>query len=467
MNWIFHVPYPRQSARLLSRFGRRTAKLALLGVLLSACNHFLDVQPELQVDESQAITNASTAETAVNGLYNRLGSDGYYGSNYQALSYLSGGDIQWTGSQGAPQEVVLHKLTADNSYVSNAWQAIYRTILSANYLIETVPNVTDPQFTPARRNQFLGEAHFVRALAYFDLARGWGGVKLVTKPTRTLADQAGIGRSSLDETYAQVLRDLEAAEALLPAATNRNRATQKTVWALRARYHLYRQEWEPAEQYAGKLIGDGANYALAKPYSAFFANNAVATPESILEIAYSNAFRNNHSNWWLPPALGGRREWAPTPQLVTALNETTTGGNRKDVLARTAPPGNLWYGRLYYRNPTGTDPAYVLRLAEQYLIRAEARTRLDKPTEALSDLNAVRDRAGLAALQLNSAGDLLLAIENERRLEFAFEGDRWFDLVRTGRVDEVLNITDPNRWLFPIPNSERLADPSIEQNAGY
>ena len=129
-------------------------RIVPLVLLLSGCNQFLDVQPVLQVDEQRAITSATTTEVALNGLYNRLGNDGYYGSNFSALSYLSGGDIQWTGSQGAPQEITARKLTADNGYVGQAWATIYRTILSANYLLETVPTLTDPQLTADRKTRF-------------------------------------------------------------------------------------------------------------------------------------------------------------------------------------------------------------------------------------------------------------------------------------------------------------------------
>ncbi|MGV3589972.1 MAG: RagB/SusD family nutrient uptake outer membrane protein [Adhaeribacter sp.] len=435
-------------------------------IILGSCDNFLEVQPELQIDESQAIINAGTAESALNGLYNQLGSNGYYGSNLPALAYLAGGDIQWTGSQSGPQEIVLHNIIADNGYVTNAWSSIYKTILAANYLIVGVPNITDPLLTQAKREQFVGEASFVRALAYFDLARGWGGVPLILTPTRTPSDHANISRSSLNDTYAQVLKDLETAENLLPETTNRNRATKKTVWALRARYHLYRQEWAQAEQYASKIIND-SNYKLAKPFNTFFANNAAGTPESVLELAYSNSFKNGHSNWWLPPALGGRREWSPSPALVELLNDPLTGGNRKELLARTAPPGNLWYGKLYYRTPTGTDPAYLIRVAELYLLRAEAQAQLGQLDLALIDLNAVRDRAGLAPVTLENKEDILLAIENERRLEFAFETDRWFNLVRTNRVAPVLGITDANKYLFPIPNAEIITNKNIAQNPGY
>ncbi|XWW46618.1 RagB/SusD family nutrient uptake outer membrane protein [Fibrella sp. USSR17] len=438
--------------------------------LLAGCNSFLEVQPVLQVDEQRAITSANTAEVALNGLYNRLGNDNYYGSNFPALSYLSGGDIQWTGSQGAPQEITARKLTADNGYVSQAWQGIYQTILAANYLLETVPTLTDPLLTEARKGQIQGEALAIRALAYFDLARGWGGVQLVLKPTRSATENTGITRSSLADTYAQVLKDLTAAEPLLAATTNRNRVTRKTVWALRARYHLYRQEWEQADAYATRLIDDATNYKLVKPYNAFFANNAVNTTESVFELAYSNSFKNGHFNWWLPPALSGRREWAPNAQLVTLLNNPAIGGNRSAVIGQTAAPGNLWYGRLYYRNPTGTDPAYLIRIAEVYLIRAEARAKLGKPADALVDINAVRSRADLTALTSTTTPTtdaILLAIENERRLEFAFEADRWFDLIRTGRVATVLGITDANKYVFPIPTSEILADKALTQNKGY
>jgi hypothetical protein len=443
--------------------------LYLLPILLifTSCKKFLELDPQLQVDEAKAITNAATAETALNGLYNRLGNNSYYGSNFPALSYLSGGDIQWSGSQSAPQEVVQHKLTADNGYVGSAWTAIYRTILSANYIIAQVPAVTDPQFTEAKKNQTLGEAYFIRALSYFDLARGWGGVPLITAPTRTAGENANVPKSSLKETYALVLKDLEQAELLLPETTNRSKATRKTVWALRARYHLYQQEWALAESYASKIINDKQNYSLLKPYSAFFAKDATGTAEAVFELSYSISSTNNHSNWWLPPALGGRREWSPKDQLVTLLNDVNTGGGRSELLGKTAAPGNLWYGKLYYRTPVGTDPAYIIRTAELYLIRAESFAQQNNLAAALADVNAVRDRAALSPLIAVDKNAVLAAIAQERRLEFAFETDRWFDLVRRGKVAEVLAITDARKYLFPIPTSEILANTAITQNDSY
>jgi hypothetical protein len=442
-------------------------------LLFTSCKKFLETQPQLQVDQSQAITNAGSAATAVNGLFNLLASNSYYGSNFPALSYLSGGDIQWSGSQGDPSEITKHLTSATNGYVQSAWTSIYRTISQANYIITYVPKVTDPLLTTATRNQYMGEAYFIRALAYFDLARGWGGVQLVLTPTTLPSDNIGIPRSSLANTYAQVLKDLNAAEALVPTGVNRNRVTLRTVQALKARFYLYQKQWALAEQFATSVINDNTNYFLVTPYSAFFANNALATSESVFELAYTVSNANNHSNWWLPPALGGRREWSPNDALVALLNNPAIGGNRSALIGQTAPPGNLWYGKLYYRNPLGTDPGYVIRISELYLIRSEARVQqgnLTGANSAQSDLNAVRARAGVAASTAATLPDILLALEKERQVEFPFEADRWFNLVRTDRAQTVLSLPDKHLYLFPIPFNETLVDPQLSgnnRNPGY
>lgn len=438
-------------------------------LLLGSCKKFLETAPQQQVDESQAITNAASAGTATNGMFNLLASNGYYGSNFPALSYLSAGDIQWTGSQADPREITSRLTTAANGYVGSAWTAIYRTISSANYIINKVPGVSDPQFSTALRNQYLGEAHFVRALAYFDLARGWGGAQLILTPTTTSADNTNIRRSTLAETYAQVLNDLNTAEALVPTAVNRNRVSQRTVWALKARFYLYQQEWTLAEQFATQVL-TSSDYSLVRPYNAFFANNAASTSESIFELAYTVSNTNNHSNWWLPPVLGGRREWAPSDALVRLLNDPAVGGTRNSLIAQTAAPGNLWYGRLYYRTPVGTDPAYIIRVAELYFIRSEARARLGNLNAAFSDLNLIRERAGVTPLSPGTLNSLLLALEAERRVEFPFEADRWFNLVRTDRAQTVLSLPDKHLYLFPIPYNETLVDPNLageNRNPGY
>jgi hypothetical protein len=430
----------------------------------TACDSFLDVKPRESVSDDATIVDKISAETAIRGVYSALASNGYYGTTFQSIGYLSGDNIQWTGSQSQVQEFINHQVNADNSTISGAWVAIYNTINRANNVIDKVPAVTDPSLTQELKNKIVGEAYFIRALAYFDLARTFGGVPIITKPTITPADNRGIPRSSVEETYAQVISDLETAEPLLLQTTDRYRATQKTVWALRARYHLYRGEWQQAEAYADKLISD-TNYKLLKPFNAFFADNARGTEESIFEVFYNGTTEvNAHRNQWQPQANGGTRQWAPNAALVALLSDPSTAGNRAPLIAQDNQ--NRWYGNLYYRTPA-SDPTYVIRIAELYLIRAEARAQQGKLEEAISDLNAVRDRAGLAPIEVSTQDVILLAIENERRLEFALEPHRWFDLVRTGRAATVLNVTDPNRYVLPIPVDQLLADDALEQNPGY
>lgn len=433
-------------------------------LLLVSCKKFLDVDPIDSVSDGQTIVDKTSAETAVRGLYRSLAADGYYGLTFPAIGYLSGDNVQWTGSQSIVQQFITHNVRADNAYIGNSWSAIYVTINRANHILAKVPEVNDPLFPQNLRNQLIGEAHFIRALAYFDLVRTWGGVQIVLEPTESAGDKNGIKRSTPEQTYAQVLSDLNAAEPLLPETTNRFRATKKTVWALKARYHLYREEWAEAETYAGKLIDDAVNYQLVKPYSAWFANNAVATAESVFELSYSATYTNGHRTQWQPPANGGTRQWAPADQLITQLNDAAIGGSRNAIIAKTS--AGLWYGNLYYRSPA-TDPAYIIRMAEVYLVRAEARAQQDKLAEAAADLDAVRNRAELPNSTVSGKDELLLAIEAERKLEFPFEPHRWFDLVRTGRATAVLGVTDVNKLLLPIPAADVLIDPALDQNTGY
>lgn len=442
--------------------------LLILVLSLVSCQKFLTVQPVDSVSDEVTIVDANSAQTAVRGLYRSLAGSSYYGTLYQTFGYLPGDNVQWTGSQSVIQQFISHNILADNGNLQAVWSAIYSTINGANHVITKVPAVKDALLTQALRNQLTGEGYFVRALAYFDLARVWGGVPIVLQPTLSANDKNGVARSTVDQVYAQVLSDLNAADSLLAVPTVQNpvRANRETVWALKARYYLYRKDWAQAESYASQVIADTKNYSLLTPYSAFFSPaSAIATKESVLELSYSATYTDGHGSNWEPPANNGTRQWAPNDALVGLLNDPSVGGNRSALIAKTS--AGLWYGNLYYRSPA-TDPAYIIRIAEVYLIRSEARAQQGKVFDAAGDLNAVRARAGLGVTSAATQGDLLLAIENERRVEFALEPHRWWDLVRTGRAAAVLGVSDPNKYVFPIPVTEvTLSKGGLPQNPGY
>ena len=435
------------------------------GLTLMSCNKFLDVEPKDSVTDEQTIIDQTSAVTALRGTYRRLAADNYYGNLFQTFGYLPGDNIQWTGSQSVIQQFITHNISADNGNLQSVWSAIYATINAANHVITKVPLVEDATFTAASRNQIIGEAYFIRALSYFDLARTWGNVPVTLTPTLSATDKSTIKNSTQAQVYAQVLNDLNAADSLLvvPTAQNPVRANKETVWALKARFYLYQHDWVQAETYASKVLADVQYYALQKPYSAFFLPaSTVATKESVFEISFSATYPNTHRNSWQPPANGGTRQWAPNDAFIALVNDATVGGNRNALVAKTS--AGLWYGNLYYRSPA-TDPAYVIRIAEVYLIRAEALAQQTKLPDALIDLDAIRSRAGLLPSTAVTQNDILLAIENERRIEFALEPHRWFDLVRTDRAAAVLGITNPNKYLFPIPANEiTLSNGNLTQN---
>ncbi|NIG55952.1 RagB/SusD family nutrient uptake outer membrane protein [Chitinophaga sp. Cy-1792] len=430
-----------------------------------ACNKFLDVTPKDAVSDELTIVDKTSAQTALRGTYRKLAADGYYGSLFQTFGYLPGDNVQWTGSQSIIQQFITHQISADNGNLASVWSAIYATINSANHVITKVPTVTDATFATADRNQLIGEALFIRALCFFDLARTWGNVQITLTPTLAVTDKTNIAQSTQSAVYDQVLTDLNAAEQLLqlPGVANPVRVNLETVWALKSRYYLYRGQWDNAAAYAAKVLADKNFYQLLKPFSSFFSPaSAIATKESVFELSYSATYSNGHRNYWQPPANGGTRQWAPNDAFVALVNNAAIGGNRNVLVAKTS--AGLWYGNLYYRSPA-TDPAYIIRIAEIYLVYAEALANQNKLLEAVVPLNAVRDRAGLPPTTATTQADILLAIENERRIEFALEPHRWFDLVRTNRAAAVLGVTDPKQYLFPIPAQEIvLSNGKLTQN---
>lgn len=436
--------------------------LIFFSITFIGCNKFLDVQPKASISGENIIIDETSANAALNGVYSALRT--YYSVDFQSIAYLSGDNIQWTGSQSQVQEFINHQVNAENATITSTWKGIYVAINRANQVIKNVEELGNDVIAESVRNRIAGEAHFIRALAYFDLVRTWGGVPLITQPTLEATDNTGIPRSTSEETYAQVLADLELAEQLLPETTNRFQATRKTVWALKARYYLYNKNWQEAENYATRLINDHANYELLKPYHAFFADGITGTRESVFELFYNANELNPHRGQWQPQQNGGTIQWAPNNTFVNLVNDSAIGGSRNALVAKDNQ--NRWYGNLYYRSPA-TDPTYVIRIAELYLIRAEARAALGLLEEGQTDLNAVRNRAGIVNAATASVTDLLLAVENERRLEFGLEAHRWFDLVRTNRAAVVLNITDPNKFLMPLPAEQLLVDGALKQNPGY
>jgi hypothetical protein len=436
--------------------------LLILPLLFGSCKKYLEEVPNNAIPSTTAITDAGTARAAILGAYDGLQS--YYSSDYITLGTITADNVVFNGTLSEYLQLDQNAIPTDNVITVSVYQKIYSTINSANSVIAGLPAVTDPLLNQTEKNKILGEAYFIRALGYFDLARGWGGVQLQLKPTVDINGIRGVKRSTLAQTYDQVLADLVQAEQLLPEddSNTRNRAQKNTAKALRARLNLYRENWADAVTYASQVI-DNPKFTLVNNYKSFFTAPFLST-ESVFELTFSANDQNNYWSLWYPSALGGSYQLKPSASLISKINDPVIGGARKSLLGGT---GNSIYGTLYNTAGAGTDASYVIRISELYLIRAEAKAHLNDLDGALADLNVIRKRAGASPATIGTQADILQAIADENSVEFAFEAHRWFDLVRTKQAGKVLGLTNTNYWLFPIPYSDILSDPDVTQNPGY
>ena len=439
--------------------------IALVSVVsFSSCKKFLDIKPETQISEDVALTSKERIQRALTGAYSRLQVIEYYGAEWPNSVWLSGDNVMPFSAGTTDLQFDGHAVLSSSNTMEITWRAMYQAINAANNVIDGAENVDDPAMTDSDRRNIVGQAQFIRALVYFDMVRTWGGVPLVLKPTRGLTTESYPARNTVAEVYAQVIADLTNAEANLPAVINRTIATKRAAQALRARVALYRNDWATAEQKATEVINETNDFSLVMPFEKVITEKR--NSESIFELEYSQVDANELSAYYYPTSMGGYYRVGPTPAIITLLNNPLVAGNRNVQLAQS---GTAYYGNRFRKaNGAMKDDNYaILRLAEMYLIRAEARANTNKITEGKADLDAVRARAGLSPAVATNQAQLLQAIEDERRIEFAFEPHRWFDLIRTNRAGAVLGVTDTRKYVFPIPGTEVLTNKQLVQNDGY
>lgn len=433
--------------------------------LLNACtDYFLNPESPQYISDALAITDAQSAETAVLGIYSGLQHGEYYGGDgFQSAANLSGGDHIWVGTQNHYYTFVTHTYRPDNRTLNDSWNAMNQVVNRANQVIEKIPRLNVAGLSEDTKNHWLSEAYTIRALVHFDLARAWGNIPIVTSPTTSPSSASDIKQSSQQDVYAHALSDLETAEKIADQVFNRNRVNIYTIYALKARVYLYLKQWDKAEEYAGKLIGN-PNFELVSWENLLAGKN---TKESVWELAFSTSDKSNYFSVWSSDSY--RNTLAPSRALYNLLH-SEAGGERAKLVKDVSTDTKLdFYVQLIYWRSNNDNPTYLFRIAEQYLIRAEARAKKSNPdlAGALDDLNAVRTRAKTALSTASTTGQIILDIENERRVELAFEPHRWFDLVRTERAGETVGVTDRNKWIFPFPYNDVQTDSNLNQNAGY
>lgn len=448
----------------------------LLGLALASACSFLEESSPNDIAADEAITDGASAEAAVLGLYSALQQPGYYGENYLLASGAHTDDQSTGGYQSLSLDQLGNRaVTGANLITEDIWIAIYRVIANANYLLAALPDVEDLE--TAEKNHLEGQARAIRALAHFDLLRYFGehwntgseyGIPLI-QSAQSIGDRPG--RASVGATYQFILDDLTKAASLLdPEQKDIQFINTSTVDALLARVYLYQKNLPKAAEFAGKVI-DSNEFSLFGPSAYGDVYSTRLSSESIFELSFDNQNRSGYNG------ATYNRDDAIRPELsyMAAKNLQDFFATRPDdvrvALLNFDPAENdatiIPDGRTQkYRGEESRDnPAYIIRLAEMHLIRAEALGR----SAGLQDLNILRSYRGMALLapaDVPTDAAFLKAILDERRAEFNFEGHRYFDLARTRQIKAVLGVDD-FRGIMPIPSRELAANGSLKQNPGY
>lgn len=436
----------------------------LIALMIGSCTDVLDVEPYQSISDTEAIKDKTGVDRAITGTYSALQYIGSYGRNQIIVEDLLTDNLTWTGTTQDYGQIDNNQVPAENVYIDGIWAANYDCINRANNVLYRLPDIGD--LTPAERDAFEGEALFLRALCHFNLACYFGGIPLKTQPTIDLSniDQA---RNTIDEVYQQIIDDLLMAEQKLPSSSPLGRASTYSATALLARVYLTAFHLNEDAAIAGqaiakaeKVISEGG-YTLATSYGDLFTGNAT---ESVFEVVFDAQNSNRLAQYFFPRSLTGRYEISPTNEFVESWEPGDTSRFNATIAFDST---NLAYGYKYRDITAGTDRVYVLRLAEMYLIRAEALAYTNGNIESIqNDINVIRIRAGLAPVQASDHNALKAAILHERRFEFACEGQRWSDLVRTKTATTILGI-DEDYTLLPIPLSEIQTNKNMTQNPGY
>lgn len=449
---------------------------AMLLALLSfaGCDQFLDVDvPNSQLTGNLVFEDRTTANAAMADIYSKLRDSGMLtgqpiGTGISLGMYAD--ELVYYGSSDENSSFLFNNtLLANTASVAQLWNESYHVIYCANAVIAGCMN--SKALSAADKKQFIGEAIFVRALVHFYLTNVYGGVPYITATDYEVNRLATRMPTAL--VYDSIIADLNQAIAALPAdysTADRVRPNRSVANALMARVYLYKGDWAEASNAASAVLNN-TDYVWENDIDKTFLKDCTATI------------------WQFAPKLEGNNadegatfifESGPPPFVGLSpelFHSFANNDLRKTHWITSVTEGmNTWYHANKYKQNgnTGTSVEYsiVFRLAEQYLIRAEARARQGELIGAKEDLNLVRHTAGLSDTDAVSAGEIIAAVLQERRFELFTEyGHRYFDLKRNGAVDTVLALVKPG-WnstdaLWPIPEAELLANPNLTQNPSY
>jgi len=437
-------------------------------LLASSCKKLIAVDaPSDEIPAESVFSSDQLADAAVADLYVQMG--GYFvGNMLPLINAMTADDL--TTLNNNHLRYVNNAIQSSDALLLTSWRDIYQIIYGANAVLEGLS--TSNGLSAAKARQLRGEARFIRGFCYYYLVNCWGDVPLLT--STDINETALAARAPVDTVYNQITNDLYYASLLLAPeypVGEKVRANKWAAAALLAKVYLQQGRWEDAIVQASTVINTGLYTPLISPDSVFLRNSRPA----ILQIWRSEGF-TIQGQTFLPVNDGGFSFYPFTDDLMQAFD---AADKRRSSWTRIFPYGGKYYYNCYkYHNRTAATAGreeylMVLRIEEQFLIRAEAYAQLSNTGAAIDDLNVIRIRAGLTPLSAATIRDsCLLLVERERRLELFTEwGNRWISLRRNDRLDTVMKALKPG-WkstaaLYPIPQEERNRNPNLTQNEGY
>lgn len=475
---------------------------ALSALFFAGCaNDYLDVNQteSISTKDIELFNNDAGATTFVNSIYSKFLSWNMSSFGWIGLASITSDDADKGSSPGdtGTDKDVLDNLTYNSSNPSaeSTFNANYEGINRSNQALDILPKLDKADAN--LRARLMGEAKFLRAFMYFTLVKCYGGVPIVDHLPNPISDadqKMLLTRKTVAEVYAFIESDLNDAIAVLPnkaeyASDEKARASKGAAYALLAKVNLYQKNWQKVVDNCNLVTG----YSISPDYAKMFRLEGENDGESIFEINGVGAVPakgiEGYSNTQGARGAGGWG-WGFNVPSQSLLNAYEAGDVRKNatIIFRGT---TLYDGRVVpntVENPMYNFKAYssqytdgwetdanikYLRYAEVLLMKAEALNELNRTSEAIPLLNQIRNRAGLGVTPAVSQADVRIAIWKERRVELAFEFDRFFDLVRTGQAKAAFAIdgkvfTEGKNELFPIPDSFiRQAKGMSEQNPLY
>jgi len=461
----------------------RYSVLLLCSAMFWSCEHYLETYPRSFISKSEAFATVETAESVALRLYSSINGRGFANGSDISITLFSGlsadelANHSASGIAASYREFYENALVPTNANVAGMWAEIYRLIYQANVVIEGVRgNGSLPEATAGRLK---GEALFMRAFGHFYLVNLFGEIPLAL--STDYRENATKPKSSTQEIWESIRNDLSEAKALLPTGYSltgdrRIRVGRWAAAAMLARVCLYMEDWEGAEREATEVIGQRQLFKLEELANAFLEGSE----EAIWQLVRYSGDSEVNAYEGLVFGLSGIPRRVALASHVIQWYEP--GDRRREYwVGDIESQGHVFHFPNKYKARSNTpvmEHTVMLRLGEQYLIRAEARAHQGKFDGCIDDLNSIRGRAGLAPLEPPHPGQglssLLDAVMQERRVEMLAEwGHRWLDLKRTGNADGVLAQIKP-KWqptaqLYPIPQEQLLSNPSMRdaQNPGY